>query len=142
MYVFMPPLRFSKLGGAFACGSTLTSGLQILLVPTSEVLLTSRDRESGNPYADLAFQEDFLESHVLRLQSGSAIRNGKDGANVRDNRGKATQFTTLNGRTVVVKDAFVYSNKGALEISGARYHNPGLMGPARLQDLESGPAST
>ena len=33
---------------------------------------------------------------------------------MRENRGKAKQYTTINGRTVVVKDAFVYSNKGAL----------------------------
>jgi hypothetical protein len=31
---------------------------------------------------------------------------------MRENRGKAKQYTTINGRTVVVKDAFVYSNKG------------------------------
>ena len=26
---------------------------------------------------------------------------------------KAKQYTTANGRTVIVKDAFIYSNKGA-----------------------------
>lgn len=31
---------------------------------------------------------------------------------MRDNRGKAKQFTTVNGRIVVVKESFVYSNKG------------------------------
>lgn len=31
---------------------------------------------------------------------------------MRENRGKAKQYTTVNGRTVVVKDAYVYSNKG------------------------------
>ncbi|KAI9782745.1 MAG: hypothetical protein M1839_004733 [Geoglossum umbratile] len=31
---------------------------------------------------------------------------------MRESRGKAKQFTTVNGRTVVVKDSFVYSNKG------------------------------
>ncbi len=98
------------------------SGLQILLVPTTEVLLTSRDRESGSLYADLAYHEDFLESHVLRLRNGSAVGSGKDGANVRDNRGKAMQFTTVNGRTVVVKDAFVYSNKGAFDVSDGQQH--------------------
>lgn len=39
--------------------------------------------------------------------------DGKDGGSVRDTRGKAKQFMTVNGRTVVVKDTFVYSNKGA-----------------------------
>ncbi|KAL9104797.1 MAG: hypothetical protein Q9163_000295 [Psora crenata] len=32
--------------------------------------------------------------------------------NVRDSRSKAKQFNTINGRTVVVKESFVYSNKG------------------------------
>lgn len=31
---------------------------------------------------------------------------------MRESRGKAKQYTTINGRTVVVKDAYVYSNKG------------------------------
>lgn len=33
---------------------------------------------------------------------------------MRENRGKAKQYTTVNGRTIVVKDAYVYSNKGWL----------------------------
>lgn len=37
----------------------------------------------------------------------------KDLGSFRETRGKAKQFTTANGRTVIVKDAFVYSNKGA-----------------------------
>jgi hypothetical protein len=36
----------------------------------------------------------------------------KDTGSFRETRGKAKQFTTANGRTVIVKDAFVYSNKG------------------------------
>lgn len=87
--------------------------LQILLVPTTEVLLTSRDRETGALYADLAGSEDFLGSHVLRIPANhAATAGGKDAPNMRENRGKAKQYTTVNGRTVVVKDAYVYSNKG------------------------------
>jgi hypothetical protein len=37
---------------------------------------------------------------------------GKDVPNMRENRGKAKQFTTINGRTIVVKDNFIYSNRG------------------------------
>ncbi|KAI9876007.1 MAG: hypothetical protein M1830_007554, partial [Pleopsidium flavum] len=104
----------------------------ILLVPITEILLTSRDRESGSLYADLAFHEDFLESHVLRLRNGSAAGSGKDGANVRDNRGKAAQFTTVNGRTVVVKDAFVYSNKGFRTLNQAQLLNDSVYYPDSL----------
>lgn len=31
---------------------------------------------------------------------------------MRDNRGKAKQVTTFNGRTVIIKENSVYSNKG------------------------------
>lgn len=86
-------------------------------MPTTEVLLTSRDRETGALYADLSGSEDFLASHVLRIPfSQAATAGGKDAPNMRENRGKAKQYTTINGRTVVVKDAFVYSNKGRASI--------------------------
>lgn len=35
---------------------------------------------------------------------------------MRESRGKAKQFTTINGRTIIIKDAFVYSNKGGLKL--------------------------
>ena len=79
-----------------------------MLVPTTEVLLTSIDGETNTLYADLAASEEFLASHVLRI-SGT-VEPGN--ANVRDNRGKAKQFTTVNGRIIVVKESFAYSNKG------------------------------
>lgn len=80
--------------------------LQIILVPTTESLLTGKDRETNSTFADLAGSEDFLASHVLRI-SGPTGSN-----NVRDSRGKAKPFNTVNGRTIVVKESFVYSNKG------------------------------
>jgi hypothetical protein len=55
---------------------------------------------------------------------------------MRESRGKAKQYTTINGRTVVVKDAFVYSNKGCFSIFRSKgevltfYH--------RLQDAQPG----
>ncbi|KAI9737306.1 MAG: hypothetical protein M1818_005839 [Claussenomyces sp. TS43310] len=102
----------------------------ILLVPTTEVLLTSRDRESGSVFAELASSDDFLASHVLRIPSltgGSA--GGKDVPNMRENRGKPKQFTTLNGRTVVIKDNFVYSNKGFKTLNQAQILNDVLWYP-------------
>lgn len=85
---------------------------QILLVPTTEVLLTSRDRESNSRYIDLAGTEEFLSSHVLRLPASAAPEDGKTAGRVREGRGKAKQFNTLNGRTVLVKETSVYSNRG------------------------------
>ena len=46
--------------------------------------------------------------------------SGKDGSNARENKSKAKQFSTINGRTVVVKDAFVYSNKGFKTLNQAQ----------------------
>jgi hypothetical protein len=85
----------------------------VLLVPSTEYLLTSRDRETGVLYADLVNSEEFLASHVLRIPAGtSATPNGKKLPETVQVRGKAKQFTTLNGRSVIVKDSFVYGNKG------------------------------
>jgi len=82
--------------------------LQILLVPTTECLLTGKDRETGFTYTDLAMSDEFLASHVLRISGTPTPGNGS----VRDHRGKAKQLNTMNGKTVVVKESFVYSNKG------------------------------
>lgn len=82
-------------------------------MPTTEVLLTSRDRESNALYSDLVSSEDFLASHVIRITGTLAPGNGS----VRDSRGKAKQYNTINGRTLVVKESFVYSNKGTASSS-------------------------
>lgn len=79
----------------------------ILLVPQTDVLLTHRETESGSSTSDIVATEEFLASHVLRIPPG-----GKEAQNLREVRGKAKQFSTLNGRSVIVKDAFIYSNKG------------------------------
>ena len=104
----------------------------ILLVPTTECLLTGRDREAGATYADIVSSEEFLASHIIRI---SASDQGGE-TNVRDNRGKAKQFNTINGRTVVVKESSVYSNKGSqdhmLLIAVAHFF--------RLQESQPSPA--
>ncbi|KAL8995666.1 MAG: hypothetical protein Q9169_004636 [Polycauliona sp. 2 TL-2023] len=88
----------------------------VLLVPTTEVLLTSRDRESNALYSELTSSEEFLASHVIRITGPQAPINGS----VRDSRGKAKQYNTINGRTLVVKESFVYSNKGFKNINQAQ----------------------
>lgn len=82
----------------------------VLLVPETDVLLTHRETESSSSTGDVIASEEFLASHVLRIPPTAA---GKDGVqNLREVRGKAKQFSTLNGRSIIVKDAFLYSNKG------------------------------
>ncbi|RDW76357.1 putative VPS9 domain protein [Aspergillus mulundensis] len=83
----------------------------VLLVPVSESLIGSRDRESSLFYSDLVVSEEFLGSHTLRIPASGGV-GGKDDPNVRDGRGKAKQVTTANGRTVIIRDNSVYSNKG------------------------------
>ncbi|KAI1874433.1 hypothetical protein JX265_004641 [Neoarthrinium moseri] len=94
----------------------------ILFVPTTEFFLTSREIESGQSPSEFVASEDFLGSHVLKIPSGAASAGGKDSSvgNLRELRGKARQYNTLNGRSVVVKDAFVYSNKGFRTLAQAQ----------------------
>lgn len=85
----------------------------ILLVPLTDVLVTSRETESGAPAQEVIASEEFLASHVLRVPPPSGAPGAKDGVpNLRDVRGKAKQFSTVNGRSVIIKDSFIYSNKG------------------------------
>lgn len=84
------------------------------MVPNTESLIGSRDRETGLYYSDLVASEEFLGSHVLRIPITTIPAGGKDETSVRDNRGKAKQLATLNGRTVIVKENSVYSNKGGV----------------------------
>jgi hypothetical protein len=82
-----------------------------VLVPITDALLNAQDRETGSKYTDLVRDEDFLASHVLRVRTNPSP-GGKDVNNIRDTRGKAKSFTTINGRTVIIKENMVYSNKG------------------------------
>lgn len=94
----------------------------ILLVPTTEVLLTSREVESGSSNAlDVVNSEEFLASHILRAPASAVATPGaKEAApNLREVRGKAKQYSTLNGRTLVIKDAQIYTNKGASQCPDA-----------------------
>lgn len=108
-------------------------------MPTTEVLLTSRDKETNSLYSDLSGSEDFLASHVLRVPGGVGPNNHvRDPGSFRETRGKAKQYTTANGRTVIVKDAFIYSNKGAQILIAGRQDS--VLTQSRIQDAESSPA--
>ncbi|CAK7270647.1 hypothetical protein SEPCBS57363_004208 [Sporothrix epigloea] len=99
----------------------------ILLVPTTEVLLTHRDVEYGNiGFGELPNLDEYLASHVIRMPNprvAAAAANaagGKDGiVNLREMRGKVKPYGTANGRSVVIKDNLVYSNKGFKSLNQA-----------------------
>ncbi|KAI1776812.1 VPS9 domain-containing protein [Hypoxylon cercidicola] len=96
----------------------------ILLVPTTDFFLTSRETESGLSLSDIVGSEDFLASHVLRVPSPVTAAGGKDTiGNLREQRGKARPYSTLNGRSVIIKDNFVYSNKGFKTLTQAQLLN-------------------
>jgi len=127
----MPPVLNPFLRAFFR--SALPSQCQpaqhhVLLVPTTDVLVGARDKDSGAPYSDLSGSEDFLASHVLRIPGGAAAHS-HDAGGFREARGKAKQFTTANGRTVIVKDAFVYSNKGFKTLNQAQLLGDALFSP-------------
>ncbi|GAO51155.1 hypothetical protein SAICODRAFT_21642 [Saitoella complicata NRRL Y-17804] len=72
----------------------------VILCPVAESL-AGWDRESGLEWAAL-MTEEFLASHVLRA---SALPQGST-------RHRPRQYTTLNGRTVIIKEDHVYGHKG------------------------------
>lgn len=99
----------------------------ILLVPTTEFFLTSRETESGLSLSDIVGSEDFLGSHVLRIPNPATAAGGKDSiGNLREQRGKARQYSTLNGRSVVIKDNFIFSNKGFKTLAQAQLLNDSI----------------
>ncbi|KAE8549587.1 hypothetical protein EYB25_008109 [Talaromyces marneffei] len=102
----------------------------VLLVPTTESLFGSRDKDSNVLYSDLVSSEEFLGSHVLRIPNPPGPSHKSDAPNARDTRTKAKQVTTVNGRTVIIKENSIYSNKGfkslcqAQIISDVLYYTP------------------
>ncbi len=88
--------------------------LHILLVPCTDVILDSRDTETGAPLVDSIASDEFLGSHVIRLAAPKTGGTGprETGPNLREVRGKTKVYNTINGRSLVIKDNLVYSNKG------------------------------
>src|ERR1700761_6626237 len=113
MPVLNPFLR--ALFQSSVLGHALPSQNYVVLVPTTESLLYGQDREIGRTYADQVEDEDFLGSHILRIIPGTVAKEG----NVRDSRAKAKNYSTVNGRTVILKENTVYSNKGFKHLNQA-----------------------
>lgn len=125
MPVLNPFLR--ALFQSSVLGHSLSSQSYVVLCPTTESLLYGQDREISKRYADQVEDEDFLGSHILRIIPSTVAKEG----NVRDSRGKAKNYSTVNGRTVILKENTVYSNKGfkhlnqATLLSDLLYYSPG-----------------
>ncbi|KAK9241356.1 hypothetical protein V1525DRAFT_7924 [Lipomyces kononenkoae] len=91
----------------------LNSALQsprnyVILVPTTVSILYTIDQETSVSFSELCTHEEFLSSHIIKIGvSAKAI-------------GRARVYWTLNGRSVVIKDDIVYTNKGFKSITQAR----------------------
>ncbi|RMZ85714.1 hypothetical protein DV737_g399, partial [Chaetothyriales sp. CBS 132003] len=100
----------------------------VILAPSTESLIYGVDTETGKRYADTVDDEDFLGSHVLRIPP-LPPKEAKE-ANVRDGRAKAKTYPTVTGRTVIVKEHTVFTNKGfklltqAQLLQDALYYSP------------------
>ncbi|KAK5073726.1 hypothetical protein LTR64_007137 [Lithohypha guttulata] len=98
----------------------------VLLVPTTDSLINAQDRDNGKRYADLVEDEDFLGSHILRVAQDHTIKENS----VREGRSKAKTYSTVNNKTVILKENMVYSNKGFKALTQAQilgdrlYHSP------------------
>ncbi|KAK3394659.1 hypothetical protein B0H63DRAFT_426587 [Podospora didyma] len=106
----------------------------ILLVPCTDVLLDSRDTETGAPLLASIGSEEFLGSHVLRIPTPKAhVAGGKDATqNLREMRGKPKVYNTINGKSVVIKDNYLYTNKGFKNLAQANLLNDALWYPDTL----------
>ncbi|KAJ9651871.1 hypothetical protein H2198_008869 [Neophaeococcomyces mojaviensis] len=88
----------------------------VLLVPTTDSLINAQDGDNGKQYADLVEDEDFLGSHILRITPEQNVKENS----VRESRSKAKTYSTVNNRTVVIKENMVYSNKGFKSLTQAQ----------------------
>ncbi|KAK4454830.1 hypothetical protein QBC34DRAFT_392731 [Podospora aff. communis PSN243] len=106
----------------------------ILLVPATDVLLDSRDAETGAPLSATIASEEFLASHVLRIPAPrSHVAGGKETSqNLRELRGKQKIYNTVNGRSIVIKDNYIYSNKGFKALAQANLLSDAIWYPDTL----------
>lgn len=114
MPILNPFLR--ALFQSSALSQALAAHSYVLLVPTTDSLVHAQDRDSGKRYSDLVDDEDFLGSHILRIQPE---QDGKD-KNIREGRGRAKSYTTVNSRTLIIKDNTIYTNKGFKNLTQAQ----------------------
>ncbi|CCC09183.1 hypothetical protein SMACR_04942 [Sordaria macrospora] len=108
----------------------------ILLVPTTDVILDSRDTETGAPLSASVASDEFIGSHVLRIlppKGGPGAGAKEPAQNLREMKGKPKLYSTINGRTIVIKDNYVYSNKGFRALAQASLLHDALWYPDTLE---------
>ncbi|KAG9775201.1 hypothetical protein KCU88_g5198, partial [Aureobasidium melanogenum] len=125
MPVLNPFLR--ALFQSSVLGTALSAQNYVLLVPTTESLLYGQDRDTHKRFVDQVEDEEFLGSHILRVGPNVTTKD----VNVRESRGKAKTYSTVNGRSVILKENVVYTNKGFKQLTQSTlladllYYSPG-----------------
>lgn len=79
--------------------SNLSKGWEdgiVILVPSLNILLNYADKESGIPYRELCYSEEFLKDHIITTNES---RNAK-------------LFTTFSKKEVLVKKDLLFTGKG------------------------------
>ncbi|QIX01855.1 hypothetical protein AMS68_007372 [Peltaster fructicola] len=104
----------------------------ILLVPTTEILLFSKDSDTNSPYHECCQTEDFLACHVLHAHPLPTGDTSHAGGSVRETKTKPKQYATVNGKSVIVKDNFIYSNKGFRTLNQAQILQDAIFYPDAL----------
>ena len=94
----------------------------VVLLPSTPSLLNSNDLEINRRYTDIVRDDDFLGSHILRV-APAAPGAAKETSNVREGRAKAKTYQTVSGRTVIIKENMVYTNKGFKSLTQAQLLN-------------------
>jgi len=100
----------------------LSAQSYVLLVPTTDSLINAQDGDTGKRYAELVEDEDFLGSHILRVAQDQNVKENS----VRESRGKAKTYPTVNNKSLIIKESMVYSNKGFKSLTQAHILNDQL----------------
>lgn len=128
MPVLNPFLR--ALFQSSVLSQALSAQNYVLLVPTTDSLINAQDKDNGKRYTELVDDEDFLGSHILRIVQE---QNGKENS-IRESRGKAKTYSTVNNKSVIIKENMVYTNKGFKALTQAQMlHDQLYQSPATDQ---------
>ncbi|CCJ30395.1 unnamed protein product [Pneumocystis jirovecii] len=109
---FLDRLFFSDHNNGIFSDKTLLQDFEvhdvIILAPVAESL-QGIENETDIPWNE-TITSDFIASHILKCSSGLGYGL----------YGKTKQFTTINGKTVIIKNDFVYTDKGFSSVRHAK----------------------
>ncbi|KKA26308.1 hypothetical protein TD95_001768 [Thielaviopsis punctulata] len=88
----------------------------VILVPATDFLLSHKETSSAST-PDFITSEEFLASHVIKIQTGGVNLSGRDRndaiqQNIRESRGKPRSYPTINNRSIIIREYSIFTNKG------------------------------